>query len=486
MLDLNLLKKSLPKYLLNVADVLLANDFQAYLVGGAVRDLYLNRPTRDFDIATNALPEEIAKLYPRTVTTNARFGTVLVIMEDEHNERFDLEITTYRKEEDYVSGRWPSKVVFTSEIVIDLSRRDFTINALALNLDKVFDPSVVEEELILDPFNGRQDMNGKIIRAVGKPLDRFLEDGLRAYRACRLAAELDFTIEQVTFAAIKNTLHIAKKISVERIREEFIKLIMHSPKPSVGIDLLRQAGLLELFLPELTATIGLQQQEFHEDDVYTHSLKCLDLAEDSVKLAILLHDIGKAKTRSEDEKGVHFYGHDVVSADLAKAFMERMRFSKVQINKVWTLIRWHMFYYPSADWRKSFGLDPQKINQQGGGWTDAAIRRFIQNVGEEYIDDLFKLRIADATSNPKSLFNPVEIKVLQERISAVRAKDMAIKLKDLDINGNDLQALGITPGAIMGKILNELLDIIIDKPILNKKEELKKIASKLQKKYQDV
>src|SRR3990172_3912305 len=271
MFDLNKLKKSLPKYLLNVADVLLANNFEAYLVGGALRDLYLNRPTKDFDIATNALPEQIAKLYPRTVTTNARFGTVLVIMEDEHNERFDVEITTYRKEEDYVSGRWPSKVVFTSDIVTDLSRRDFTINALALNLDKLFDPSVVEEELILDPFKGREDMNSMIIRAVGKPLERFLEDGLRAYRACRLAAEVGFTIEPATFAAIKNTLHIAKKISVERIRDEFSKLLMHSSKPSVGIELMRQTGLLEVFLPELINTIGVQQPEFHQDDVYTHS-----------------------------------------------------------------------------------------------------------------------------------------------------------------------------------------------------------------------
>jgi putative nucleotidyltransferase with HDIG domain len=480
------LKAKIPHYVFKVAEVLSKNGYEAFLVGGAVRDVLLGREPKDFDLATNALPEQMEQLFTKSVTTNAKFGTVLVIIESETGERFDVEVTTYRREEEYIGGRWPAKVEFTTSIVDDLSRRDFTINAIAINLSKINETAAEEKDVIVDPFNGRADLEQKLLRAVGDPLERFGEDGLRSFKACRLASELGFSIDPKTFAAMKQTLHIARQISVERIRDEFLKLINYSPKPSVGIELLRESGLLELFLPELLTTIGLVQPDWHSEDVYLHSLRALDLAEDSIKIAALLHDIGKPKTRSEDENGVHFYSHDVVGAELVAEILTRLRFPKAEVLRNKQLVRWHMFYYPSADWRRINAISEAELKQNKGkpdyaGWTDGAIRRFIKNVGEDLIEDLFKLRIADATSNPKSKFQPVEIQALEERIAEVRAKDMVIKISDLDISGDDLKLLGITPGPAMGKILNQLLERVIDQPILNEKSQLLKIASEIQK-----
>lgn len=478
------LRTSIPEYVIKVSDVLLDNGFEAYLAGGAVRDLLLARHPKDFDLTTNALPEQISALFPRSVSTNARFGTIMVIMEDANGETHDVEVTTYRKEEDYVGGRWPSKVEFTASIEEDLSRRDFTINAIAVNLKLLFDSSATLDEVLVDPFAGKEDLSRKVVRAVGIAKDRFIEDGLRSFRACRLASELEFELDEQTAQAIKETLVVAQKISSERIRDEFLKLLKYSPKPSVGIELFHKLGLLQIFMPELLETIGLLQPEWHEDDVYQHSLKCVDLAEDSIKVAALLHDIGKARTQITDEGGhIHYYSHDTVGADMAETILTRMRFPKNQVKRVCRLIRWHMFYYPSSDWRKSKSVENSRsellegIDQ--GGWTDSAIRRFVKNVGEDLIDDLFKLRIADAAANPKSQFSPVEIAALEKRISEVRAKDMVIKLSDLDIDGNDLIEMGITPGPALGKVLNILLEKVIEEPLLNTKEDLLKIAAEL-------
>lgn len=470
-MEINKLQQLVPQFVNRTADVLIENGFEAYLVGGAVRDIILGRTPKDYDLATNAVPEQIEALFPKSVTTNAKFGTVLVIMEDKAGERFDVEVTTFRKDEEYIGGRWPSKVEFTSSIKDDLARRDFTINAIAINLKYLFQADASVEEVVIDPFGGQEDITNKLIRAVGKAIDRFGEDGLRAFKACRLASELQFEIESETFEGIKKCLHIAAKISMERIRDELLKLLKYSVKPSQGIELMRKSGLLELFLPELIETIGVTQPEWHTDDVYTHSLKSLDLAEDDIKLAALLHDIGKARTRSEDETGIHFYSHDVIGANMAKEVLTRLRFSNKVIDRVSSLIRWHMFYYPSADWRKENDLKVLE-HDLSGGWTDAAIRRFVKNVGEDLIDDLFKLRIADANANPKSAFDPKEIQALEKRIAEVRAKDMVNKLSDLNINGQDLLALGIIPGPQLGKVLNELLDYVVDDPLNNKKDIL--------------
>lgn len=465
--------KIIPKYVFTISEELIKNGFDAFLVGGGVRDLLLGKIPKDYDIATNALPDDMIKIFPHAILTNIRFGTVLVIVEDENSERFDVEVTTFRKEENYYGGRWPSKVEFTNTIENDLSRRDFTINAMAINLKGL---NVNTEELIkdsvIDPFLGIKDLNDRVIRAVNDPNERFSEDGLRAFRACRLASELQFSIDKITFNAIKNSLNVAKMVSIERIRDEFVKLIMRSPKPSRGIILLKESGLLEIFLPELLACVGITQPEYHSDDVFTHSLKVLDNAEDSVKLAALFHDIGKISTKIVDDDGsIHFYGHDEEGAKLSKVIMERLKFPKLEIKRVVNLIRWHMFYYPSADWRKDNKVE--KIDEENGkkigGWSDSAVRRFIKNVGEENIDDIFKLRIADATSNKKSQFNNKEIKALQNRISDLKAKEMVLKVEDLAIDGFDLINLRIPAGPILGRVLNELLNFVIENPNNNEK-----------------
>lgn len=488
-------KSKIPNYVISIAEELQKNNYEAYLVGGSVRDILLGKDPSDYDIATNAYPEAVEKLFEKSIPTGAKFGTMVVVVSDEKGERFDVEVTTYRSEADYVGGRWPTKVTFTKTIEEDLGRRDFTINAIALDLQN-FDSEMPLVALLKDPFDGIKDLGAKIIRAVRNPLERFTEDGLRPVRGCRLAAQLGFTIEPATFAAIAPTNYITEKVSSERLREELMKLLLNSSKPSIGLLLLQQSGLLKLIIPELEEGIGVTQPEFHAEDVFTHNIHAADVAEDSVKLAALLHDVGKPRTMTKDEHGTHFYGHDMVGAKMVQEIMQRLKFSNNEIDRVVNLVRWHMFYYPSADWRRASSSDDknsvsftpeyaekvaaEKGSPYQGGWTDGAIRRLIKNVGgEDAIDDLMKLRIADATANPFSEFNPQELDVLAERIADVRAKAMAIKLSDLDISGSDLmQELKIEAGPQLGKLLNYLLDQVVEDTALNKRETLLELAKK--------
>lgn len=472
----------IPNYVVQIGEELQKNGFEAYLVGGCIRDILLRKKPEDYDIATNAYPDEITKIFPKSIPTGAKFGTITVVTQDEYGESHDVEVTTYRSEADYVGGRWPSKVDFAKNIEDDLSRRDFTINAIALNIQEFDTTSESEaEKLLVDPFNGLEDLKLKLIRAVRDPIERFSEDGLRAVRACRLASQLDFEIEPRTFGAMKQTLHVTKLVSIERFRDELMKLLMKSPKPSKGLKLMKESGILEIFIPELLEGIDVTQPEFHVDDVFEHSLKAVDAAEDSVKLAALFHDIAKPRTKIVDEKGTHFYGHDTLGAEMTKEIMKRLKFPNYEIDRAARLVRWHMFYYPSADWRKSAkveDIDLNKLDTDSHGWSDSAIRRLIQNVGgEEAIDDLMKLRIADATANPKSEFNPKELEALSQRIAEVRAKEMALKVSDLDITGEDLmQNFDLKPGKEIGEILKHLLDLVIEEPALNKKIDLLRLA----------
>ncbi len=491
-LTLSQLKELIPSYVISIAEQLQQNNYEAYLVGGSLRDVLLGIKPNDFDVATNAYPEEIEKIFPKSVPTGAAFGTITVLAEDENGERFDVEVTTYRAEADYRGGRWPTKVEYTKTIQEDLSRRDFTINAMALNLqefDTVHSDSEVKG-LLIDPFGGVSDINTGIIKAVGDPIERFSEDGLRSVRGCRFAAQLEFNVEPKTLAAMKITLGVTRMVSVERFRDELLKLLAKAPKPSVGLRLMQEAGILEIFIPELLEGIDVVQPEFHVDDVFTHTLKAVDEAEDRVKLAALFHDIGKPRTRTEDEKGIHFYGHDQLGADMTIEIMKRLKFSNVEIDRVSKLVRWHMFYYPSADWRKIKGDDfdyqnataaeiqqhikDSRSGKSEGGWSDGAIRRLIMNVGgEDAVDDLMRLRIADALGNEKSEFNPEEIGVLSERISEVRAKDMALKVEDLDISGKIIMdEFNLEPGPRVGELLKYLLDAVIEEPRLNEQDKL--------------
>ena len=425
----------------------------------------MNKVPHDYDLATDALPDEMLELFPKSISTGAKFGTVLALIPDSNGENMQVEVTTFRSESDYVDGRWPSKVEFVTDLDLDLGRRDFTINSMALDLSSgELDGEDTEQEwVVYDPFNGIGDIELKIVRAVGTPIERFKEDGLRAFKACRLASQLDFEIERDTFEAIQECLPIARQVSMERIRDEFMKLLLNSSKPSKGIDLMRQTGLLSIFLPELVEAYGIEQRLYHAHDVYWHSLRTCDMAEDSVKLAALLHDIAKPRT---DMGNGHFYGHDSMGSQMVEDIMKRLRFSKSEIERVKLLVQNHMFYYPHAE-GESEGHEPAL-----SVWSDSAVRRFLKRVGEENVEDLFKLRIADASSNPKSAFKPDEISKLQEHISKVRQEDMALKITDLEIDGNDLKEMGVQPGEKMGNILNSLLDMVIEDPLLNRKDRL--------------
>ena len=458
-------KSKIPQHVMGVARALGKAGHSCYLVGGPVRDIVMGIVPNDYDLSTDAVPEKISELFPKSIMTGAKFGTVIVLVEDKKGEYHPIEVTTFRSEADYVDGRWPTKVEFTTELHQDLGRRDFTVNAMAIDL-QALDDNVKENDMV-DLFGGQKDIAEAKIRAVGTADERMLEDGLRGFRACRLASVLSFEIDPETMAAIKNNINIAKQVSAERMRDELIKLLMNSPKPSIGINLLREAGLLEILLPELLEGIGISQPEqYHVDDVYDHILATVDAADDSVKLAALLHDI--AKPQCSDDKG-HFYHHDVESAEMAERILKRLRFSRSETGLVKNLIRWHMFMY--GNWRKG---------DFESNWTDAAVRRFIRNIGgEEHIDDLFKLRIADAISNPKAEFDPREIEALEMRVAEIRAQDMALTVADLDITGYDLMKVGIEKGPKVGEILEKLLDLVIEKPDLNVKSELLKLSKEM-------
>ena len=467
----------IPEYVQTVARILTKEGFDCYLVGGALRDVVLGKKPHDYDLATSALPDEMLNIFPKSISTGAKFGTVIVLVQDRYKETHEVEVTTFRSESGYIDGRWPSNVKFVDEIDMDLGRRDFTFNAMAMDLSKMdMDGSEDEKEgEIYDPFDGVGDIERKLVRAVGTPLERFKEDGLRAFKACRVASQLGFEIEKETFEAIKASVAIASKVSMERIRDEFMKMILDSPKPSVGIELMRQTGLLNIFIPELLEGVGVEQKLFHAHDVYWHTLKTCDAAHDSVKLAALLHDVAKPRTDMGDG---HFYGHDRMGADLAEKIMKRMKFPRSEIERVKILIKNHMFYFPHV---KEDMTEEEKENIESHRWSDAAVRRFIQRVGEENIDDLFKLRMADALSNPATVFKPEEITLLQKRISEVREQDMALKVTDLDVSGEDLMKLGIEKGPKLGIILNELLDMVVEDPLLNSKEKLLEKAKELAK-----
>ncbi|MCB9803579.1 HD domain-containing protein [Candidatus Nomurabacteria bacterium] len=465
---------ALPDYVQKVTRMLHKEGFQVHLVGGALRDVVLGIKPDDWDLATNAKPDKMLNIFPKSVSTGAKFGMISALIPDKFGEIEEVQVTTFRSEEKYVDGRWPTEVKFIEDIDRDLGRRDFTFNAMAVDLTQgsLDGSDKIQQWDLYDPFGGLRDLDHKLVRAVGTPLERFKEDGLRAYKACRMAAQLGFEIETETLQAIKKAIPVAKLVSMERIRDEFMKMLLNSSKPSVGIDLMRKTGLLEIFLPELLEGYGVEQKVYHADDVYWHSLRTVDVAPDNIKLAALLHDIAKPRCDMGDG---HFYGHDKEGSKMTGEIMQRMKFSKADIKRTQLLVMNHMFYYPHAE----EGMSEAEIEYiKEHEWSDAAVRRFIARVGEENIEDLFALRIADATSNPKSAFNPEEIQLLQHRISEVRQYDMALKVKDLAIDGNDLLKMGVKAGPNVGRVLDYLLERVLDDPLINTKEQLLSKARK--------
>ena len=431
------------------------------MVGGSIRDLLIGRPAYDHDIATDATPEQVMDIFSRTVPTGIKHGTVTVLS----NNR-SVEITTFRSDSTYSDARHPDKVTFAKTIDEDLSRRDFTMNGIAYN--------PITRDLI-DPFDGREDIRNKTIRTIGEAVDRFSEDGLRPFRACRLASQLDFSIEEKTFKAITTCLEKASKVSVERIRDEFIKII-ESPKPSLGIELMRKSGLLEIFLPELLTGYEVDQNIYHRYDVYYHNLYSCDAADPGdyrIRLAALFHDIGKFHAKKEIEKTDKgkksvFYNHEIIGAAITKRIMRRLKFSNHDIKMVTHLIRNHMFHYTNL-------------------WTDGAVRRFMRKVGLDNLNALFELRRADRIGNGLKQGNSRAVQNLKRRIQLIIEKENAITVKDLAIDGNDvMEHFNLKPGPIIGTILNHLLEEILDNPEKNDRETLLQLGEDFLQKADNV
>lgn len=441
--------------------------FEAYLVGGAVRDMILQKEETDWDLATNATPEQVMSIFHRVIPTGIAHGTVTVLFMNRQ-----IEVTTYRTESDYSDGRHPDKVEYSKNIDEDLSRRDFTMNAIAANL---------ATGCIKDPFDGCTDIKNKIIRTVGNAIDRFTEDGLRPVRAIRFSAQLGFEIEKNTLEAISNPSVMQKTsgISIERFRDELIKMLK-ADKPSEGFKLMEKTHMLSQFLPELQNCRNVIQSDkrgFHEFDVFDHLVYAADGApkEDlTVRLAALLHDIGKpAAKRTEqtsDGEIITFYNHETLSAEIAGKILTRLKFPNNIVNSVCHLVKQHMFFYESS-------------------WTDAAVRRFIARVQLENLDQLFALRVADVYGMhnvPVRLHDSETGKnlcELKKRIEKVLKKSTALSIKDLAVNGNDLMTSGIPAGKTMGKILTQLLEAVMEDPEQNTKEKLTEIALNLYKKF---
>ncbi|MDR2097962.1 MAG: HD domain-containing protein [Spirochaetaceae bacterium] len=445
----NINRVVIPPLLKEAAAVFTAHGKRVFLVGGAVRDMLRGARCVDYDLASDARPEEIMRMFPGVIPTGIKHGTVTV-----RYKKHSIEVTTFRSDGSYGDGRHPDSINYAATIEEDLSRRDFTMNAIAAELPG---------GRIVDPFEGRADIEKKIIRCVGRAADRLNEDGLRSLRALRFASQLGFEIDGELFRAVKENPAMIIPVSVERVKTEFDKIIASS-KPSTALLYMEKCGLLEMIMPELSLCRGVEQKGFHRFDVLTHSLLACDYAarrgyRQIVRLAALFHDIGKPGTAKLKEDGVWtFYGHELVSGELTQALMTRLRFSNAEIDAVTHLVREHMFNYT-------------------GSFSDSAVRRFVRRAGEDNLQDLFDLRRADSFGMT-GLEPPLNLSFdFRERIDSVLAAGRALSLKDLAINGHELIKAGIPGGKRLGIILRYLLEAVLDDPELNTKEKLLEMAA---------
>lgn len=456
---------NIPKEVTMVLAVLQNGGQEAFLVGGCVRDLIMGIKPKDFDITTNATPEQIIALFPKTFYENT-YGTVGVVTCGEDglpvcsDETVKIvEVTPYRLESTYSDNRHPDEVEWSKNIEDDLKRRDFTCNAIAYN-------SITGE--IIDPFFGITDIKDKLIRAVGNPDLRFNEDGLRLMRAVRFMSQLDFDIHPVTRESLERNAHLLKNISRERVRDEFIKLLM-TDFPMRGLVIMKDVGILEQVVPELLNGIGVEQNQAHSFDVWEHNLRTLQHSADKnwplhVRLSAIFHDISKPETRrfSKEKMEYTFYGHDVVGGRVTREIMERLKFPKEMIEKVSMFVRWHMFF-----------SDPEQI-------TLAAVRRMITNVGKENIWDLIDLRICDRVGTGRPKEEPYRLRMYQSMVE--QALKDPISLKMLKTNGKRIMDVTReTPGPKIGFVLHALFDEVLENPEKNTEEYLNKQASLLMK-----
>jgi len=441
---------NIPKEVKLVIDKLRKSNFDAYIVGGCVRDLLQNKEPEDWDITTNAKPEEIQKVFPKSFYEN-RFLTVTTQTESQDPKLKEIEITTYRSEAKYTDKRHPDEIAFAETLEKDLARRDFTMNAMAIEIQG-------KKFKIIDYFNGQKDINNKIIRAVGDPLIRFSEDALRMLRAVRLATVLNFLIEEKTEQAIQKNADQLKWISQERVRDELIKIIMN-PRAAQGIELLRTLNLLKYIIPELEEGYGIGQNKHHIYECYDHNLRSLDYAVKAnfnkyVRISALLHDIGKPKTKQGEGKESTFYNHDVVGAKMTRQILQRLKFPKKDVEKITKLVRYHLFYY--------------NVDEV----SDSSVRRLVRQVGLENMEELLQLRMADRIGSGVPKAEPYKLRHLKYLIEKVSKDPISVKM--LKVSGNDvMEILEIKPGPNVGQILDILLGYVLESPKKNKKEFLK-------------
>ena len=454
-MDLSMIRPTdIPLEVKQVATTLEGAGFEAYLVGGCVRDLMLGRTPKDWDLTTNAHPDQIQALFPDSYYNND-YGTIGVKNDETEDERLKvIEVTPYRTESGYSDARRPDSVTFGVSLEEDLARRDFTVNAIAY---RASDGSVT------DPFGGREDMAEKRLKAVGDPDERFAEDALRMMRAVRLATELNFVIESDTMAAITRNSKQLERISIERIAAEFLRII-NSPTPMQGVIFLEKLGLIDYILPEIKAAIGCEQGGIHAYDVYEHLLRSLQAAADKgyspeLRLAALLHDIGKPPTRRTGGKNKEysFFGHEVVGARMTREILARLKLPRDFSDRVETLVRWHMFF-----------SDPDEI-------TLAAVRRTIVRVGEDHIEDLLNLRVCDRIGTGRPKEQPFRFRKYKAMVDEALRDPISVKL--LKISGDRIMELsGEKPGKKLGYVLHTLLEEVLTDLGKNDPEYLEKQA----------
>lgn len=435
-------KISMPEEVKFILNTLSNNGYEAYIVGGCVRDSILNNEPKDWDITTKAKPEEVIKLFDKVILTGLKHGTVTLVINNE-----GYEVTTYRTDGEYEDNRRPKEVKFVSSLKEDLARRDFTINAMAFN----------EQRGLIDYFHGVRDLQDKIIKTVGVPEERFNEDALRMLRAVRFSAQLDFNIDKNLLRAIKKLAINIKNISKERIREEFNKILVNNPRK---IDILKDCEILELIIPEIKSIYDFNQNNpYHIYDLYRHSIKATENIEEKLhlRLTMLLHDLGKVKTKTIDEKGIsHYYNHSIESLELAKGILKELKYDNETINNVLILIQYHDCTLKSK----------------------LSVKKLLNKIGEEAFRDLIKVQKSDILAqNPiyakERLLNMISI---ESKLDLILEQNECFSLRDLKINGKELIELGFNKGKEIGEILNFLLDKVMEDPDLNNKEQLIKLT----------
>ncbi len=435
---------AVPRDVLDLCERLRSQGKRAWIVGGCVRDLLRGSGANDWDIATDARPNELLRIFPRAIPTGIEHGTVTIVKDKHH-----YEVTTLRGEGTYTDGRRPDWVEFVDDITADLARRDFTVNAIAV------DPA---DGKLIDPFDGRGDLSAGVLRAVGDPRARFAEDGLRVLRAARFVATLGLKLEAATEAAIRPTLDTYRKVAHERVRDEWIKT-MKARTPSSAFEVMRRTGILEVTCPELIEGVGMDQNKWHAYDVWRHGLECMDACagDPILRIAALLHDVGKPRTRAWSDKTADFtfYDHDRVGAEIAEPIAARLRFSNDERARIVSLVRNHLFHYSDE-------------------WTDAAVRRWIRRVGTERVEDLYALNEADVRAKGRDFEPDIQaLAALKAHVARVIAEGAAFSTRDLNVNGHDLiRELGIPPGRIIGEILEALLELVISDPRINERDSL--------------